>query len=49
MEGADGVREKDGQKLAVTFLYANTLGTGGAAAAELATAAWKEIGVQVDA
>ena len=49
VEGADGIREKDGQKLAVTFLYANTLGTGGGAAAELATAAWQKIGVQVDA
>ncbi|MEU1973109.1 ABC transporter substrate-binding protein [Microbacterium sp. NPDC019599] len=47
--GADGVREKDGQKLAVTFLYANTLGTGGTAGAELATQAWEAIGVQVDA
>ncbi|MFH8252759.1 ABC transporter substrate-binding protein [Microbacterium sp. B2969] len=47
--GADGVREKDGQKLAITFLYANTLGTGGAAGAELVTKAWQDLGFQVDA
>ncbi|KAA9151030.1 ABC transporter substrate-binding protein [Microbacterium lushaniae] len=49
VEGADGVREKDGQKLALSFLYANTLGTGGTSAAELAVSAWEEIGVQVTA
>ncbi|GAA5202778.1 ABC transporter substrate-binding protein [Microbacterium jejuense] len=44
--GADGIREKDGVKLELTFLYANTLGTGGTSAAELATQQWEEIGVK---
>ena len=44
--GSDGIREKDGQKLTLTFLYPNTLGAGGTAASELAVAAWKEIGVE---
>jgi peptide/nickel transport system substrate-binding protein len=47
--GADGIREKDGVKLSLVFLYAGDLGNGGTAAAELAVAAWNEIGVQVDA
>jgi peptide/nickel transport system substrate-binding protein len=47
--GSDGVREKDGKKLELSFLYANTLGTGGTSAAELAVKAWSEIGVKVDA
>ena len=47
--GADGMRAKDGTPLSLTFLYANVLGAGGQAAAELATAAWKELGVQVEA
>ena len=47
--GADGVRAKDGAPLSLTLLYANALGAGGTAAAELATAAWKELGVQVEA
>ncbi|GAA1966295.1 ABC transporter substrate-binding protein [Microbacterium deminutum] len=47
--GADGIRAKDGKPLAVSFQYANALGAAGAAAAELATNAWKELGVQVDA
>lgn len=49
IEGADGVRVKDGTPLSLTFQYANALGAGGAAAAELATSAWIELGVQVDA
>ena len=48
VEGADGIREKDGQTLSLTFLYANTLGTGGTSAAELAVQQWQAIGVQVD-
>ncbi|WP_127794319.1 ABC transporter substrate-binding protein [Agromyces sp. LHK192] len=40
---------KDGAPLAVTFIHDSALGTGGAAAAELAVAAWTELGVQVDA
>lgn len=43
--GADGVREKDGKPLTIAFLNDSALGAGGAAAAELAVAAWKEIGV----
>lgn len=45
-EGSDGIREKDGKKLSLTFIVANTLGAGGTAASELAVAAWKEIGVE---
>lgn len=47
--GADGIRVKDGKPLAVSFQYANALGAAGSAAAELATSAWKDLGVQVDA
>ena len=35
--GADGVRAKDGTPLSLSFQYANALGAGGTAAAELAT------------
>lgn len=49
VEGADGVREKDGTKLELLFLYANTLGTGGTSAAELAVQQWESIGVQAEA
>ncbi|MDH2425580.1 ABC transporter substrate-binding protein [Sphaerisporangium sp. TRM90804] len=48
-KGADGVRAKDGKPLSVSFIYDNSLGTGGGAAAELAAAAWKAIGVDVKA
>ncbi|MCK2215363.1 ABC transporter substrate-binding protein [Actinomadura sp. ATCC 31491] len=48
-KGPDGVRVKDGKKLALTFLYPNTLGPGGGAAAELAVAAWKAVGAEVTA
>lgn len=44
--GSDGTREKDGVKLELTFLYANTLGTGGTSAAELASSQWAAIGVK---
>lgn len=47
--GSDGVREKDGQRLALTFLYnAGLLGDGGTSGAELATQAWEAIGIEVD-
>lgn len=49
VEGADGIREKDGTKLSLTFLYASDLGAGGTSASELATQAWAEIGVDVTA
>ncbi|WP_430647804.1 ABC transporter substrate-binding protein [Agromyces sp. GXS1127] len=41
--------EKDGAPLAITFIHDSALGTGGAAAAELAVAAWTDLGVQVEA
>lgn len=47
MAGADGTRAKGGKPLALTFNYNTALGTGGAAAAELATAAWKQLGAKV--
>lgn len=46
--GADGVRVKDGTPLSIVFLYQNGLGAAGTAAAELAIAAWEQIGVDVD-
>ncbi len=46
--GSDGVRVKDGTPLSIVFLYQNGLGAAGTAAAELAIAAWEEIGVEVD-
>lgn len=47
-EGPDGVRSKDGTPLAITFLYeTGALGAPGAAAAELATSAWTELGADV--
>lgn len=48
-EGGDGVRTKDGEPLAVTFLYQNDLGSSGDAAAELAVQQWREIGVDASA
>lgn len=48
VRGADGVREKDGTRLSLTFIYENSLGAAAAAAAELALAAWGEIGAEVD-
>lgn len=48
-KGADGVRAKDGKPLSVSFIHDSSLGTGGSAAAELAAAAWKALGVDVTA
>ncbi|MEV6981471.1 ABC transporter substrate-binding protein [Sphaerisporangium sp. NPDC051017] len=45
--GPDGVRVKDGKRLSITFLYNTDIPSGSPAAAELATAAWKKIGVDV--
>ncbi len=45
--GPDGVREKDGVPLALTFLYNTGLASGGSAAAELASATWEELGADV--
>ncbi|TIC80484.1 ABC transporter substrate-binding protein [Nocardioides sp. GY 10113] len=47
VKGSDGIRAKDGEKLALSFVYDASLGTGGSAAAELAVAAWKEVGIDV--
>ena len=46
---SDGVYAKDGEKLAVTFVHDTALGSGGAAAAELAVKAWNDFGVDVTA
>ncbi|GIH22649.1 peptide ABC transporter substrate-binding protein [Acrocarpospora phusangensis] len=48
-KGPDGVRAKDGKKLSASFIYDTSLGTGGSAAAELAVAAWKAAGIEVEA
>lgn len=48
VRGDDGVREKDGTRLSLTFLYENSLGAAAAAAAELALTSWEEIGVEVE-
>lgn len=45
--GADGVREKDGKPLALTFIYASAQGDGVTAMAELVQSTWKELGVDV--
>ena len=45
--GSDGTRSKGGTPLALTFIYDSALGAPGSAAAELATAAWTELGVDV--
>ncbi|KAA9163646.1 ABC transporter substrate-binding protein [Amycolatopsis acidicola] len=45
--GADGVRVKDGKKLALTFYYPSTLGSTMQAAAELVQQRWSAIGAQV--
>ncbi|MDR2453244.1 MAG: ABC transporter substrate-binding protein [Bifidobacteriaceae bacterium] len=47
--GADGVRSKDGARLAIVFVYDSGVGPGVAAAGELATAAWRQAGFEVDA
>jgi peptide/nickel transport system substrate-binding protein len=47
--GPDGIREKDGVPLALTFIYNTDLASGGAAAAELATSTWDELGADVTA
>ncbi len=49
VKGPDGIRSKDGHRLSLSFLYDSSLGSGGSAAAELAVAAWKKIGVEVEA
>lgn len=46
--GAGGTRIKGGKPLKIVFNHNTVLGPGGTAAAELATAAWKQLGVEVD-
>ena len=45
--GPGGIRTKGGQKLALTFYYAPSLGAGMQAGAELVQKAWGSLGVQV--
>lgn len=45
--GPDGMRSKGGKPLAVTFAYNTAQGSAGAAAAQLAAAAWKQLGIAV--
>lgn len=45
--GSGGIRARNGTALAVTFVYNTALGSAGSAAAELAAAAWKQLGIQV--
>lgn len=47
--GSDGVRAKDGVRLSLTFLYDAVYGTAGSSAAELATQAWQDLGIEVTA
>jgi peptide/nickel transport system substrate-binding protein len=47
--GAGGVRTKAGKPLAVDFVYDSSLGAPGTAAAELAVAAWKKVGIDAKA
>ncbi|MEQ4304286.1 ABC transporter substrate-binding protein [Plantactinospora sp. B6F1] len=46
--GPDGVRVKDGKKLAVTILYNTDFGAGEQAGAEYQADAWRKIGVAVE-
>lgn len=46
--GAGGTRTRAGRPLAIVFNYNTSLGAGGTAAAELAAAAWRELGVEVE-
>ncbi|MFG1610470.1 ABC transporter substrate-binding protein [Actinoplanes sp. NPDC049265] len=45
--GPDGIRAKNGKSLSVTFVHDTAGGPAGSAAAELAVAGWKQLGVQV--
>ena len=45
--GADGIRTRGGQRLALTVLYQTGIGPTAAAAAELAQQSWKKLGVDV--
>ncbi len=45
--GSDGIREKDGQRLALTFIFAQRGGDEISAAAELLAQQWAEVGAEV--
>ncbi len=45
--GSGGVRAKGGKDLSVNFVYNTASGASGSAAADLATATWKQLGVKV--
>ena len=45
--GSDGIREKDGERLALHLLFSSLQGDAGSAAAELIQATWKELGVDL--
>lgn len=47
--GSDGTRSKDGTPLELTFIYQNTSGSSGSAAAELVVQEWKGLGVKATA
>ncbi|MEV8249651.1 ABC transporter substrate-binding protein [Microbacterium sp. NPDC076768] len=46
--GSGGVREKDGEPLAIKFVYNAAMGSGGTAGAELIVPQWEAIGAQVE-
>lgn len=46
--GANGTRTKGGKPLVIKFVYDTAYGSGGAAAAELATSMWKKLGATVN-
>jgi peptide/nickel transport system substrate-binding protein len=45
--GAGGIRAKNGQQLALTFIFETQAGTAASAAADLATQQWTQLGVKV--
>lgn len=47
VKGADGIREKDGQRLSLKFIYAQRGGDQLSAAAELLAQQWREVGADV--
>lgn len=47
VQGADGIREKDGQRLALKFLFPQRGGDEVSSAAELLAQQWREVGAEV--
>jgi peptide/nickel transport system substrate-binding protein len=45
--GADGIRARNGQQLALTFMYGTQAGTAASSAADLAAQQWGQLGVKV--